>query len=166
MTPFPGIPTAHIAQINMIREHYLNSNNEAKKMSIQIQEKDLSLEEAEKQAAHDSKNPRKTREGPLPPPDRGANDSRPGLPAPTVRTNVLHVQPMATTSPDAGFKLNPRAPPASRPRIGGEAPSREYAKGGYSPPLPPGYGKLSRSAAGLPEQGAAPGTAAGAGAQG
>jgi hypothetical protein len=166
MTPFPGIPTAHIAQINMIREHYLNSNNEGKKMSIQIQEKDLSLEEAEKQAAHDSKNPRKTREGPLPPPDRGANDSRPGLPAPTVRTNVLHVQPMATTSPDAGFKLNPEASTANKPRIGGKAPSGKYAKGGYTTTQTPGYGKLSKSGTGLPEQEAAPGTAAGAGAQG
>lgn len=166
MTPFPGIPTAHIAQINMIREHFLNSNNEVKKTSIQIQEKDLSLEEAEKQAAHDSKNPRKTREGPLPPPDLGVNDNRPGLPAPTVRTNVLHVQPMATTGPDAGFKLNPEASTAGKPRIGGKAPSGNYARAGYTTTKTPGYGKLSKSGTGLPEQEAAPGTAAGAGAQG
>src|SRR5260370_35603372 len=77
MTAFPGIPTAHIAAINMIREHYLkNPSHEVKKTSFQIQEKDLSLEEAEKQAAHDSKNPRKTREGPLPSSDRGINDRR------------------------------------------------------------------------------------------
>src|SRR3989442_1533214 len=49
----------------------------------------------------------KIREGPLPSPDRGVNDARPGLPRPTVRTNVLHVQPQATTSADSGFRLDP-----------------------------------------------------------
>ena len=166
MTAFPGIPTAHIAAINMIREHYLNSSHEVKKTSFQIQEKDLSLEEAEKQAAHDNKNPRKTQEGPLPPPDRGMNDRRPGLPSPAVRTNVLHTQPAATTGSDSGFKLNPEASTAGKPRIGGKAPAGQYAKGGYSATSTPGYGKLSKSGTGLPEQEAAPGTAAGAGAQG
>src|SRR5437773_10852042 len=167
MTAFPGIPTAHIAAINMIREHYLkNPNHEVKKTSIQIQEKDLSLEEAEKQAAHDSKNPRKTRAGPLPPPDRGMNDGRPGLPAPAVRTNVLHTQPAATTGADSGFKLNPEASTAGKPRIGGKAPAGQYARGGYSPTSTPGYGKQVKSGTGLPEQEAAPGTAAGAGALG
>src|SRR5438132_284781 len=166
MTAFPGIPTAHIAAINMIREHYLNSSHEVKKTSFQIQEKDLSLEEAEKQAAHDNKNPRKTQEGPLPPPDRGMNDRRPGLPAPAVRTNVLHTQPAATTGSDSGFKLNPEASTAGKPRIGGKAPAGQYAKGGYSATSTPGYGKLCKSGTGLPEQEAAPGTAAGAGAQG
>jgi hypothetical protein len=166
MTAFPGIPSAHIAAINMIREHYLNPSNEVKKTSIQIKEKDLSLEEAEKQAAHDKNNPRKTREGPLPPPDRGMNDRRPGLPAPTVRTNVLHVQPMATTGPDAGFKVNPEDKTSGKPRIGGKAPSGQYARAGYTTTATPGYGKLSKSGTGLPEQEAAPGTAAAAGAQG
>ena len=107
LTPFPGIPTAHIAAINLIREHYLNPNSEVKNTTIQIREKDLSLEDAEKQAAADTKNPRKIREGPLPSPDRGVNDARPGLPRPTVRTNILHVQPQATTSADSGFRLDP-----------------------------------------------------------
>src|SRR5437667_8017727 len=40
----------------------------------------------------------KTREGPLPPPDKGVNDARPGLPSPTVRKNVTWVQPEPTTS--------------------------------------------------------------------
>ncbi len=107
LTPFPGIPTAHIAAINLIREHYLNPNSEVKNTTIQIRENDLSLEDAEKQAANDTKNPRKIREGPLPSPDRGINDIRPGLPRPAVRTNVLHTQPQATTSADTGFKVDP-----------------------------------------------------------
>jgi hypothetical protein len=107
VTAFPGIPSAHIAAINMIREHYLNPNSEVKNTTIQVREKDLSLEDAEKQAANDTKNPRKIREGPLPSADRGINDVRPGLPRPTVRTNVLHIQPQATTSSDSGFRLNP-----------------------------------------------------------
>ena len=40
----------------------------------------------------------KTREGPLPPPDKGVNDARPGLPTPTVRRPVAWVQPEPTTS--------------------------------------------------------------------
>src|SRR5438876_614226 len=40
----------------------------------------------------------KNREGPLPPPDKGVNDARPGLPNPTVRKNVTWVQPEPTTS--------------------------------------------------------------------
>jgi len=40
----------------------------------------------------------KTREGPLPPADKGVNDARPGLPTPTVRKNVNWVQPEPTTS--------------------------------------------------------------------
>src|SRR2546428_13897162 len=40
----------------------------------------------------------KTREGPLPPPEKGANDARPGLPAPAVRKNVTWVQSEPTTS--------------------------------------------------------------------
>src|SRR6266571_1773728 len=40
----------------------------------------------------------KTQEGPLPPPDKGVNDARPGLPTPTVRKNVTWVQPEPTTS--------------------------------------------------------------------
>jgi len=107
VTAFPGIPSAHIAAINMIREHYLNPSTEVKKTTLQIRENDLSLEDAEKQAANDTKNPRKIREGPLPSADRGINDARPGLPKPTVRTNVLHIQPQATTSADSGFRLNP-----------------------------------------------------------
>src|SRR6266702_3654178 len=107
LTTFPGIPTAHIAAINLIREHYLNPNSEVKNTTIQIRENDLSLEDAEKQAANDTKNPRKIREGPLPSPDRGINDIRPGLPRPAVRTNILHTQPQATTSADTGFKVDP-----------------------------------------------------------
>ena len=40
----------------------------------------------------------KTREGPLPPADKGTNDARPGLPTPTVRKPVTWVQPEPTTS--------------------------------------------------------------------
>src|SRR6266700_1470722 len=40
----------------------------------------------------------KTREGPLPPPDKGVNDARSGLPTPTVRKNVTWVQPEPTAS--------------------------------------------------------------------
>src|SRR5947208_14800999 len=40
----------------------------------------------------------KTREGPLPPPDKGVNDARPGLPTPTVRKPVTWVQPEPTTA--------------------------------------------------------------------
>jgi hypothetical protein len=40
----------------------------------------------------------KISEGPLPPADRGVNDTRPGLPTPTVRKNVTWVQPEPTTS--------------------------------------------------------------------
>src|SRR5437870_7672861 len=40
----------------------------------------------------------KTREATLPPPDKGINDARPGLPTPTVRKNVTWVQPEPTTS--------------------------------------------------------------------
>ncbi len=107
LTPFPGIPSAHIATINAIREHYLNHDLGEKKTTMQIRENDLSLEDAEQQAATDTKNPRKIREGPLPSPDTGINDSRPGLPSPAVRTTVLHVQPQVTTASDSGFKLNP-----------------------------------------------------------
>jgi len=39
-----------------------------------------------------------TREGPLPPADKGVNDARPGLPTPTVRRPVTWVQPEPTTS--------------------------------------------------------------------
>src|SRR5712692_8491882 len=39
----------------------------------------------------------KTRERPLPPPDKGVNDARPGLPTPTIRKNVTWVQPEPTT---------------------------------------------------------------------
>jgi len=101
LTPFPGIPTAHIAAINLIREHYLKPNSEVKNTTIQIREKDLSLEDAEKQAANDTKNQGKyAKDTPLG--HQGVNDARPGLPRPTVRTNVLHIQPQATTSADAG----------------------------------------------------------------
>src|SRR6266568_3574457 len=40
----------------------------------------------------------KTLEGPLPPPDKGVNDARPGLPTSTVRKSVTWVQPEPTTS--------------------------------------------------------------------
>ncbi len=123
ITPFPGIPAAHIAAINAIRESYLrNHSDEVKKTSFQIKEKDVSLEEAGKQAAKqkERKAKEKIREGPLPGPDsqvralRGQsfpkNDVRPGLPAPTVRKNMLYPVPQPTTSTDAGYKLNPQDP--------------------------------------------------------
>src|SRR6266568_9574610 len=40
----------------------------------------------------------KTREGPLPPADKGVNDARPGLPTPTARKSVTWVQPEPTAS--------------------------------------------------------------------
>ncbi len=167
VTAFPGIPMAHVAQINRIREHYLNQSDKMETSNtFQIREKDISLEEAEKQKLNDSTNPRRIREADLPPADRGINDRRPGLPAPAVRTNVLHTQPAATTSSDSGFKLNPEDSTAGKPRIGGKAPVGQYARGGYSPTSTPGFGKLSKSGTGLPEQESAPGTAAAAGAHG
>src|SRR5438552_11506344 len=52
----------------------------------------------EKQERGERMTKNKTREGPLPPPDKGVNDARPGLPTPTVRKNVTWVQPEPTTS--------------------------------------------------------------------
>src|SRR5438132_12216665 len=52
----------------------------------------------EKQERDERMTKNKTREGPLPPPDKGVNDARPGLPTPTVRKNVTWVQPEPTTS--------------------------------------------------------------------
>ncbi len=40
----------------------------------------------------------KTREGPVPKADKGANDERPGLPTPAIQKPVAWVQPEPTTS--------------------------------------------------------------------
>ena len=160
VTAFPGIPMAHVAELNRVREHYLNHSDEKMPTStLQISEKDVSLEDAEKQKLNDARDPRKIREGPLPGPDKGYNDSRPGLPTPTIRSTVTHQVPQATTSSVSGIVLNPEDSTAGKPRIGGKAPVGQYARGGYSPTSTPGYGKLSKSGTGLPEQESAPGTA-------
>ena len=169
MTAFPGIPMAHVAEINRIREHYLNPSDKRLKetQSFQIKETDVSLEQAEKIRANDSKDPRRIKEGPLPPPDRGINDARPGLPAPTVRSTVVHQQPQATASSISnGLMVTPEQSFAGKQRIGGKAPAGQYAKMGYTTTQTPGFGKLSKSGTGLTDQEAAPGTAAAAGAKG
>src|SRR5436189_6353226 len=70
----------------------------------------------------------KTREGPLPPPDRGVNDARPGLPTPTFRKNITWVQPEPTTSdvtrpqqlsPDATWAT----PSGNKSKLAKESPS-------------------------------------------
>jgi len=151
VTAFPGIPMAHVAELNRIREHYLNhSDTEVSKSStFQIQEKDVSLEEAEKQKVNDARDPRKIREAQLLGPDKGYNDNRPGLPKPTVRSTVVHQVPQATTSSTSGIALNPEDSTASR------EPS-STARGAST------YGRLKGNS---PTE-AAPGTAADAGAQG
>jgi hypothetical protein len=169
MTAFPGIPMAHIAEINRIREHYLNQSDKKLKetQTFQIKETDVSLEQAEKIRSQDAKNPRRIREGPLPPADRGVNDARPGLPKPTVRSTQVHQQPQATASSTGNaLMVNPEQSFAGKPRIGGKAPAGQYAKMGYSTTATPGFGKLSKSGTGLPEQESAPGSAAAAGAKG
>src|SRR2546427_6745718 len=138
LTPFPGIPEAHIAALNIIREHYLKGREirrdvlekakedpevyrilktagfyqkhpvheyEVKKKTsnIPVQEKEVSLEEAEKQAAHAQRV--YVREAPLPGPDQGAG--RDNIPDPIVRKPVLHVQPQNTTSADTGLRVDP-----------------------------------------------------------
>src|SRR3989449_9662783 len=66
----------------------------------QIERTDLDPEDRnpEKPERGERMTKNKTREGPLPPPDKGVNDARPGLPTPTVRKNVTWVQPEPTTS--------------------------------------------------------------------
>src|SRR2546426_1966208 len=138
LTPFPGIPEAHIAALNIIREHYLKGREirrevlekakqdpevyrilktagfyqkqpvheyEVKKKTINIpvQEKEVSLEEAERQAAKAQRV--YVREAPLPGPDKGSG--RDNIPDPIVRKPVLHVTPQTTTSADTGLKIDP-----------------------------------------------------------
>ena len=164
VTAFPGIPMAHVAELNRIREHYLNQSD--KKLStVQISEREVSLEEAEKQKLSERNNPRRTREGPLPPPDRGINDARPGLPAPTIRSTIVHQQPQPTTASNSGFALNPEDSTASSIQKQ-KLPTPSYAAAGYSPTATAGFKKNTPSGTGLRDQEAAPGTAADRGAQG
>ena len=167
VTAFPGIPMAHVAELNRIREHYRNHGyQEMSNSTMQVRENDVSLEEAEKQTVHDGNDPRKIREAPLPGPDGGMNDARPGLPSPMVRSPVVHQQPQATTSSNtAGFAPNPEDSTASsiqKQRL----PTPSSATAGYSPTKTSGFKKNSPSGTGLRDQEAAPGTAADAGAQG
>src|SRR5438445_10397740 len=74
-----------------------------KTSNIPVQEKEVSLEEAEKQAAHAQRV--YVREAPLPGPDKGTG--RDNIPDPIVRKPVLHVQPQNTTSDDTGLRLDP-----------------------------------------------------------
>src|SRR3989454_1690012 len=143
LTPFPGIPEAHIAALDIIREYYLKGRqvrqgvlrkatedpevyrvlkaagfykewqkdfekrheHEVKKKTsnIPVQEKEVPLEEAEKQAAHAQRV--YVREAPLPGPDKGTG--RDNIPDPIVRKPVLHVQPQNTTSADTGLRVDP-----------------------------------------------------------
>src|SRR5207245_2620571 len=74
-----------------------------KTSNIPVQEKEVSLEEAEKQAAHAQRV--YVREAPLPGPDKGTG--RDNIPDPIVRKPVLHVQPQNTTSDDTGLRVDP-----------------------------------------------------------
>src|SRR3989454_6783515 len=138
LTPFTGIPEAHIAALNIIREHYLKGRGirrevlekakedpevyrilktagfyqkqpvheyEVKKKTsnIPVQEKEVSLEEAENQARNVQRV--YVREAPLPGPDKGTG--RDNIPDPIVRKPVLHVQPQNTTSADTGLRVDP-----------------------------------------------------------
>ncbi len=134
VTAFPGIAMAHVAEINRIREHYLNQSDKMETSNtFQIREKDISLEEAEKQKLNDSTNPRRIREATLPGPDRGVNDYRPGLPKPTVRSTVVHQVPQPTTSSVSGMEVNPEASttnsPSSRPMTATGTSSQKGRKG-------------------------------------
>lgn len=108
-------------------------------------------------------------EGPIPPADnpqstrddilRGArdssgqplkwahNDTRPGLQAPVSRKDPGFVtRPQPTTSSDSGFKLDPETPTA------GATARPGLTKLGTTTTQTPGYGKLSPSGSGLPDQ--------------
>lgn len=78
-----------------------------------------------------------------------ANDVRPGLPQPTPRKDVISTRPQATTSPDTGIQLNPENPTAGSLT---RNPPFPYARPGNSPTSTPGFGKISPSGTGLPEQ--------------
>jgi hypothetical protein len=91
----------------------------------------------------DDKPPTRTR---IPAP---TGNQRPGLPAPTPRKDVLWTRPQATTSTDTGVQLNPQNPTAGSLT---RNPPFNYAKLGASPTSTPGFGKISPSGTGLPEQ--------------
>jgi hypothetical protein len=59
---------------------------------------------------------------------------------------------LGTTSADTGVSLNPEAPTAGTVKVP-QAPVGSYAQPGYSPTSTPGFGKISPSGTGLPEQG-------------
>lgn len=108
LTAFPGIPSAHIASIHMLRESF--KRQEAKK-KMEIVERDIPLREAEKQATAEKRR-LLVREGPIPDQDSGTgtrqrNDVRPGLPTPGRGKPVTHQQPAATTSADTGLRMDP-----------------------------------------------------------
>ncbi|HZY93805.1 MAG TPA: hypothetical protein VFE98_02965 [Candidatus Bathyarchaeia archaeon] len=130
MTGFPGLPDAHVSQLNKIRESYKH-HEDGENTKYPVKETEVSLEEAEKIAKAD-KTRNRTREGPLPPGDTpqnstradilrgtpmqwGQNDRRPGLPTPTSRTNQVWIQPQPTTSSPGtvAFPVNPQNPTGS-----------------------------------------------------
>ena len=142
LTAFPGIPLAHVATINSIEESLRRPSREVKKTSIPVREADVSLEEAEKQAAKEkAKVKQRIGEGQVPAADSAAsvrsirglvpatNDSRPGLPTPMSRMPVVHTQPKATTSSDGKANIQNLDPEA--PTAGGKYP-REAAPGSAS----------------------------------
>lgn len=124
ITAFPGIPAAHIAAINMVRESLLNHNPEVKKTEPEIVQKAtanaapvqvpakgvaLDLNETGKLAFKEIK------EGPVPDQDTGAgtrqqNDVRPRLPTPGRGKPVQHQQPQATTSAETGHPAGSSTP--------------------------------------------------------
>ncbi len=114
-TPFPGIDQAHVAAINMIRESLarrssVHEHKEAKKSTNPAKEiSEVSLEDAEKQAAADSKRPtRYVREADVPNPASGnMDDGRDNIPATTRSKPVLHVAPQPTTAADTGLRIDP-----------------------------------------------------------
>ncbi len=101
---------------------------------------------------------RKVKEGPLPPPDKGVNDARPGLPTPSPRIDTFPNIAQGKTATYAPVTLPQQlSPDTTWSRAGGVTvqtgpTGKPYAVGGASPTSTPGYGKLSPSGAGLTDQ--------------
>src|SRR5438093_13569639 len=70
----------------------------ARRRQTQTRDPSQEYRHQEKQERGERMTKNKTREAPLPPPDKGVNDARPGLPTPVVLKNVAWVQPEPTTS--------------------------------------------------------------------
>jgi len=111
---------------------------------------------------------KRNREGQLPPADNakstrrlpgapswGQNDTRPGMPAPTVRKDQTWTRPKPTTSGVTGIALNPENPTSTTRGPGtstANQPPFSYAKMGRTTTVTPGFGKLSPSGTGIRNQ--------------